>query len=90
MKGLLEQQTTGKYEISLARPPSVDEIRATDFIDHVEQLDANQFIVNISNTADELARVAVNNDWGLCKLVAHEHSLEQIFVNLTLGDGENL
>ena len=90
MKGLLEQQTTGKYEISLARPPSVDEIRATDFIDHVEQLDANQFIVNISNTADELARVAVNNDWGLCKLIAHEHSLEQIFVNLTLGDGENL
>ena len=90
MKGLLEQQTTGKYEISLGKPPSVDEIRATGFIDQVEQLDANQFIVNISTTADELARVAVNNDWGLNKLVAHEHSLEQIFVNLTLGDGENL
>jgi len=90
MKGLLEQQTTGKYLISLGRPPSVDEIRATGLIDQVEQLDANQFIVNISTTADELARVAVNNDWGLSKLVAHEHSLEQIFVNLTLGDGENL
>ena len=90
MKGLLEQQTTGKYEISLARPPSVDEIRASGIIDQVEQLDAGRFIVNISTTADELARVAVNNDWGLCKLVAHEHSLEQIFVNLTLGDGENL
>jgi ABC-2 type transport system ATP-binding protein len=90
MKGLLEQQTTGKYEISLARPPSVDAIRASGFIDQVEQLDASRFIVNISTTADELARVAVNNDWGLCKLVAHEHSLEQIFVNLTLGDGENL
>jgi ABC-2 type transport system ATP-binding protein len=90
MKGLLEQQTTGRYEISLGRPPSVDEIRATDFIDQVEQLDANQFIVNISTTADELARVAVNNDWGLNKLVAHEHSLEQIFVNLTLGEGNNI
>jgi len=90
MKGLLEQQTTGKYEISLGKPPSVDEIRATDLIDQVEQLDTNRFIVNISTTADELARIAVNNDWGLSKLVAHEHSLEQIFVNLTLGDGENL
>jgi ABC-2 type transport system ATP-binding protein len=90
MKGLLEQQSTGKYEISLARPPTVDEIRATDFIVEVEQLDANRFIVNISSTADELARVAVNNDWGLSKLVPHEHSLEQIFVNLTLGGGENL
>ena len=90
MKGLLEQQGTGKYEISLGKPPSVDEIRATGFIDQVEQLDANQFIVNINTTAEELARVAVNNDWGLSKLAPHEHSLEQIFVNLTLGEGENL
>jgi ABC-2 type transport system ATP-binding protein len=90
MKGLLEKQTTGKYEISLGKPPSVDEIRATGFIDQIEQLDANRFIVNISTTPDELASVAVNNDWGLNKLVAHEHSLEQIFVNLTLGEGENL
>jgi len=90
MKGLLDQQATGKYEISLGRPPSVDEIRATDFIDEVEQLDANQFIVHISTSADELARVAVNNNWGLSKLVAHEHSLEHIFVNLTLGDGGNV
>jgi ABC-2 type transport system ATP-binding protein len=90
MKGLLEKQTTGKYEISLGNPPSIDEIRATGFIDQVEQLDANQVIVNISTTADELARVAVNNDWGLNKLVAHEHSLEQIFVNLTLGEGNNI
>ncbi len=90
MKGLLEQQGTGKYEISLGKPPSIDEIRATDFIDQVEQLDATRFIVNISSTAEELARVAVNNDWGLSKLVPHEHSLEQIFVNLTLGEGENL
>jgi len=90
MKGLLEQQGTGKYEISLGKPPSIDEIRATDFIDQVEQLDANQFIVNINTTAEELARVAVNNDWGLSRLVPHEHSLEQIFVNLTLGDGESL
>ena len=90
MQGLLEQQSTGKYEISLGRPPSLDEIRATDFIDQVEQLDANHFIVHISSTADRLADVAVNNNWQLSKLVAHEHSLEQIFVNLTLGDGENV
>jgi len=90
MQGLLEQQNTGQYEISLGSPPSLDEIRATGFIDQVEQLDANHFIVHISTTADRLADVAVNNNWQLCKLVAHEHSLEQIFVNLTLGEGENV
>ena len=89
MKGLLEQQSSGRYEISLCRAPSIDEIRATPVIDKVEQLDTSRFIVNISTTADELARIAVNNDWGLCKLAPHEHSLEQIFVNLTLGDGSS-
>jgi ABC-2 type transport system ATP-binding protein len=89
MKGLLEQQNTGRYEISLVRPPSIDEIRDTEFIDQVEQLDTNRFIVNISVSADELATVAVNYNWGLSRLAPHEHSLEQIFVNLTLGDGDN-
>ena len=90
MKGLLEQQSTGKYEIALGRPPSLDDILATDLIDQVEQLDANHFIVHINTTADRLADVAVNNNWQLNKLVAHERSLEQIFVNLTLGEGEHI
>jgi len=89
MQGLLDQQNTGKYEIALTRPPAVDEIRSTGLIDQVEQLDANRFLVHINTTADELATVAVNNHWGLNKLVPHEHSLEQIFVNLTLGEGDS-
>ncbi len=88
MKGLLEQQNTGKYEISLARPPSVEALRASDGIDQVEQLDTNNFIVHISTSVDQLASTAVNSNWGLSKLVPHEQSLEQIFVNLTLGEGE--
>ncbi|UCB54213.1 MAG: ATP-binding cassette domain-containing protein [Thiotrichales bacterium] len=88
MKDLLEQHATGRFEISLGNPPGVDELRATDLIDSVEQLDANSFIVHITSTADRLAAVAVNNNWELRKLVAHEHSLEHIFVNLTLGDEE--
>ena len=87
MKGLLAQQHTGKYEISLATPPAVAEIEALDFIDQVEQVGSNSFIVHTTSAADELAAIAVNNNWGLLKLVPHEHSLEQIFVNLTLGDG---
>ena len=87
MKGLLEQQNTGQYEITLNRPPAIEEIRNTGFIDEAEQLDANSFIVNISTTADELAALAVTNNWGLTRLVQHEHTLEQIFVNLTLSDG---
>jgi len=87
MKGLLEQQNTGKYVITLARPPAVAELDATGIIDQVEQRDHNSFIVHTSAPADELAATIVKNNWGLTRLVPHEHSLEQIFVNLTLGDG---
>ena len=89
MKDLLAQQDTGEYEITLSRPPSTDDMLATPFIDRVEQLDTNRFIVHINTTADELATAVVNNDWGLHKLVPQERSLEQIFVNLTLGEGGN-
>jgi ABC-2 type transport system ATP-binding protein len=87
MQGLQAKQHTGKYELSLVRPPAVADIDAIDFIEQVEQVDSNSFIVYTTSPADELAAIAVNNNWGLIKLVPHEHSLEQIFVNLTLGDG---
>ena len=87
MEGLLEQQTTGRFEISLGMPPSLDEMRSADIIDEAEQLDANNFIVHISSTADRLAALAVNNNWELTRLSPVEQSLEHIFVNLTLGDG---
>jgi ABC-2 type transport system ATP-binding protein len=89
MSKLLEQQHSDDYEIALSRPPGADELLATDVIDRVEQLDANRFIVHSVASADELAATLVNNDWGLSKLVPQAHSLEQIFVNLTLGEGGN-
>lgn len=84
--GLLEQQETGKYELTLMRAPAVDELNSFDLINQVEQIDEHRFVVDISSTADELAKLAVNNDWGLYKLVAHEKSLENIFVSLTSSD----
>jgi ABC-2 type transport system ATP-binding protein len=87
MKGLQKQQDTGKYVITLARPPAMAELEATGIIDQIEQRDHNSFIVHTSAAADELSATIVKNNWGLTRLMPHEHSLEQIFVNLTLGDG---
>ena len=87
MKGLQKQQDTGKYVITLARPPAMAELEATGIIDQIEQRDHNSFIVHTSAAADELSATIVKNNWGLTRLMLHEHSLEQIFVNLTLGDG---
>jgi ABC-2 type transport system ATP-binding protein len=89
MRELLDQQNTSRYEIALSRPPAMDDMLAIPCIDQVEPLDTKRFMVRINTGAEELATAAVSNHWGLNKLVAHEHSLEQIFVNLTLGEDIN-
>lgn len=86
MQGLVQQQHTGRFEISLGQPPSIDELLAADFIEHVEQQGSNDFIVDVTASADRLAALMVDRDWQLLKLAPHEHTLEHIFVNLTLGD----
>ena len=86
MEGLLAQQTSGRFELVLGNPPTLDALRATGIVDSVEQQGANRFIIDINGTADSLAAAAVNNGWALLKLAPVEQSLEHIFVGLTLGD----
>ena len=87
MQHLRERQETGAYEIKLLRPPSLDEFHNIDCIEKVDQLDDQHFRVYISDqNAEYLAKVAVKNNWGLSKLMPHARTLEQIFVDLTLGE----
>lgn len=89
MGALQEQKNTNRYEIALRQPPAMDDMLAVGCIDQIEPLAADRFIVQINSSAEELASAAVNNHWGLHKLVEQEHTLEQIFVNLTLGENVN-
>ena len=63
--------------------------RLADCITETEQLDENTFLIHTGDSSIEyLVKVAVKNDWGLYKLLPHERTLEQIFVDLTTGDDE--
>jgi len=84
---LLQKQHSGQYELTLATPPSLDSLGAMKGFEHVEALGDNDFIVHTGIGAEVLARRAVENGWGLSRLTPHERTLEQIFVDLTLGDG---
>lgn len=87
MRQLLERQNTGAYEIKLQRPPLLDEFHSIDCIEKVQQLDNKHFLVTISDQdAEYLTKLSVKNNWGLSELIPHERTLEQIFVDLTLGD----
>jgi len=86
MDELLARQVTGAYSIHLLRPPSVNELNNISSISNAERLDEHSFLVHTTNTAEQLVKAAVENNWGLDRLVPHERTLEQIFVDLTLGD----
>lgn len=88
MDELLARQATGSYEIHLLRPPAINELNALSSISNAERLDDHRFRVHTSGSAEELVKATVANDWGLDRLVPHERTLEQIFVDLTLGDAE--
>ena len=87
MKDLSGQHMTGQYQVTLLHPPSIDQLYESAEINNVERLGKNTFLVHTTNrTAENIANAAVANNWGLVKLVPHEHTLEQIFVELTLSD----
>lgn len=77
----------GFYEVTLLRPPAINQLYETAGINNVERLDAHSFLLHTSHaTAENIANVAAANNWGLIKLMPHQRTLEQIFVELTLGD----
>lgn len=89
MDALLEKRVTGAYEVSFLHPPTMDNLNCLDCITQTEQLDENTFLIHTGQSSIEyLVKVAVKNDWGLYKLLPHERTLEQIFIELTAGDDE--
>ena len=90
MDDLLGKRSTGFHEITLLRPPSLNQLYETADINNVERINDNTFVVHTSNMrAENIANAAVANNWGLVKLIPHENTLEQIFIDLTLGDEKN-
>jgi len=90
MEQLLNHQKTDAFEVSFARSPSLDKLSKLTFITDVEQRSENDFVLHAStNSGEEIAIAAAENDWGLYKLMPLEQTLEQVFVDLTLTDNND-
>ena len=90
MADLLNRSSTGFYEVDLLHPPSIDKLYKTADINKVEQIGKNSFLVHTTNTtAENIANAAIANNWGLIRLCPHQRTLEQIFIDLTLGDASS-
>ncbi|MGB5396310.1 MAG: ATP-binding cassette domain-containing protein [Gammaproteobacteria bacterium] len=87
MDSLLQRQETGIFEVAFARAPALEVLSKLPYVTGVNGSDYGRFILTTHNvSAEQIAKDAVTNDWGLLRLTPTQHSLEQIFIELALGD----
>ena len=72
--------------IGLSKAPPVSELSLIQGIDQVELLSKNKFrlsFTDVSMVAEQVAKVAVENGWGLNELYLEKTSLDEIFAQLS-------
>lgn len=82
-------QESNSYEATLQNPPPINDLNNINSVNSVERINDNTFAFHLSkNSPEDLNRAAVDNNWNLIRLVPHTQTLEQIFVELTLGEAD--
>lgn len=80
----------GRLRLTLRSPPRAEVLAAVPGVLGVEPLEDGRFRLHHgpdSSPAEDLARRAVEQGWGLQELAPESRSLEDLFVQLTCGDG---
>lgn len=88
---LSESQQPRSTRVSFRRPPARSALSAIAGVKRVESLGAGALRLHHAPDgalAERIAAASVAGDWGLCELVPERRSLEEIFVDLTLGEDD--
>ena len=87
MDSLLQRQETGIFEVAFARAPGLDVLSKLPYVTGVNGSDYGRFILTTHKiSAEQIAKDAVANDWGLLRLNPTQRTLEQIFIELAMSD----
>ncbi|MDH5395818.1 MAG: ABC transporter ATP-binding protein [Gammaproteobacteria bacterium] len=89
ISNLNKQMQSNSLVLGLQRPPKESELAALENIEQVDVLGSNRFRLSHKTTAapaENIARIAVEKNWGLFELSPEQKTLEQIFVQLTSGE----
>ena len=87
---LSKSQRPRSTRIKLRRPPSHEMLSGLAGVGRVESLDADTLRLHHADDeglGERIVAAAVAGDWGLYELVSESRSLEEIFVELTFGEG---
>lgn len=86
---LNQRMQSNSLILGLNNAPPESELNALHYIDGVEALGNNRFRLSHSAEhypAEEIARIAAENNWALFELNPEQKTLEQVFVELTSGE----
>lgn len=90
INGLHQFRGGHSIQMSLRRPPSVDEIATLVNPAHVDKVSDGVFRISPqqkeTDLTDQLVRASVERDWGLYQLSPAQASVEEVFVQLTQRD----
>lgn len=85
MNDMLQTDAT-QYEITLTTAVDTDALSNHSVFTSVERIGEHKFIVESNLPADKIIEYIVQQQWGLTRFTAHQTSLEQMFIDLTLAD----
>ncbi|MBI3562047.1 MAG: ATP-binding cassette domain-containing protein [Gammaproteobacteria bacterium] len=87
ISNLNQQARLGALTLGLNHPPELSALQSLPQVQSVEPLGNQRWKLlhaHNANPAQEIATIAVNQQWGLCELTPEYKSLEQFFVDITM------
>ncbi len=91
LDALNRQADSGHLLVAFAAAPPQEALLEFACVQAVAPLEDGRLRLQVSDAAaaaDDLARAAVENGWGLRELIPERRTLEQVFVALTAGEAE--
>ena len=88
---MLERSRDASILVALQRPPALEILYQLEAVDHVEALDNHRLriILKPEMGPESLVEASVQQGWGLYELTPEQQSLEELFIELTVGDEVN-
>jgi ABC-2 type transport system ATP-binding protein len=85
MANLNDETRIDSLRLRLRHVPAGHNLMALPGVERIEVLDDGFRLFGTMDSAD-VARAALDNNWGLLELLAERRSLEQIFIDITAGE----
>jgi ABC-2 type transport system ATP-binding protein len=90
---LHEDSRKNTIRAAFKRPPSPETLHSISGIKSLDQVNEHTFLIDLdpeSQALEVLLQRAVNSCWGLYELIPDTDSLEETFLQLTLGEEDNI